>query len=74
MKERVRSLEEEKLHLQSELERLNSMIQRQLVISNSVVACPGGGETSTNKSNNDSLQSLEMRTTSEYSDDGVSVN
>lgn len=73
----MRSLEEEKLNLQSELERLNSQIQQPLMENQSKPVdgnVSGSSGISASQPNDIRLEILKKRIASQFSDDGVSVD
>lgn len=73
----MRSLEEEKLNLQSELERLNSQIQQPLMENQSKPVdgnASGSSGISASQPNDLRLEILKKRIASQFSDDGVSVD
>lgn len=73
----MRSLEEEKLNLQSELERLNSQIQQPLMENQSKPVdgnVSGSSGISASQPNDLRLEILKKRIASQFSDDGVSVD
>lgn len=73
LKEKVRSLKAEKSNLQSEVERLNALIQQQLVVSQSAHHDNICSSRENRKPNIEKLEALKKRIASKRSDDGVSI-